>query len=86
VLTSIVVAMTFRLIPVLEGMALAWPWLRTVAFVALLGAVILRTTQGLAVGGWPRLGPAVALSGALAWIALAAVAVSLAAAMIRRAG
>jgi hypothetical protein len=86
VLTSIVVAMTFRLIPVLEGVALSWPWLRMVAFVALLGAVILRTTQGLAVGGWPRLGPAVALSGALAWIALAAVAVSLAAAMIRRAG
>jgi hypothetical protein len=83
VLTSIVVAMTFRLIPVLEGMALAWPWLRTVAFVALLGAVILRTTQGLAVGGWPRLGPAVAFSGVLAWIALATVAVSLAAAMLR---
>ncbi len=86
VLTSIVVAMTFRLIPVLEGVVLSWPWLRMVAFVALLGAVILRTAQGLAVGGWPRLGPAVALSGALAWIALAAVAASLAAAMIRRAG
>jgi len=86
VLTSIVVAMTFRLIPVLEGVVLSWPWLRMVAFVALLGAVILRMAQGLAVGGWPRLGPAVALSGALAWIALAAVAVSLAAAMIRRAG
>ena len=86
VLTSIVVAMTFRLIPVLEGVALSWPWLRTVALVTLLGAVILRTAQGLAAGGWPRLGPAVALSGTLAWIALAAVTVSLAAAMLRRAG
>jgi hypothetical protein len=83
VLTSIVVAMTFRLIPVLEGVALSWPWLRTVAFVALLGAVILRTAQALALDGGSWLGPAVALSGALAWIALAAAAVSLTAAMIR---
>jgi hypothetical protein len=82
-LTSVVVAMTFRLIPVLEGVALPWPRLRTVAFVALLGAVILRTTQGLAIYGWPGLGPAVALSGMLAWIALAAVTTTLAAVMIR---
>jgi hypothetical protein len=84
-LTSVVVAMTFRLIPVLEGVALPWPGLRTVAFVALLGAVILRTAQGLAIYGWPGLGPAVALSGVLAWIALAAVAATLAAVMIRAA-
>jgi hypothetical protein len=83
VLTSVVVAMTFRLIPVLEGTALAWPGLRTVALVALAGAVILRTAQGLAAHGWPWLGPAVVLSGVLVWIALAAVAVNLTAAMIR---
>ena len=83
VLMSVVVAMTFRLIPVLEGTALAWPGLRTVALVALVGAVILRSAQGVAVHGWPWLGPAVVLSGALAWIALAAVAVSLTAAIIR---
>jgi uncharacterized protein involved in response to NO len=83
VLTSIVVAMTFRLIPVLEGVALSWPGLRTVAFVALLASVFLRMAQGLAVYGWPWLGPAVALSGVLAWIALAAVTVSLTAAMLR---
>lgn len=85
-LTSVVVAMTFRLIPVLEGAALPWPGLRTVAFAALLGAVILRTAQALAVSGWPGLGLAVALSGVLAWIALAAVATNLTAVMIRRAG
>lgn len=83
VLTSVVVAMTFRLIPVLEGTALPWPRLRTVALVALVGAVILRTAQLPAAHGWPWLGPAVVLSGGLAWIALAAVAVSLTAAMIR---
>jgi len=82
-LTSVVVAMTFRLIPVLEGAGLPWPGLRTVAFAALLGAVILRTAQGLAVYRWPGLGPTVAFSGVLAWIALAAVAVNLTAAMIR---
>lgn len=82
-LTSVVVAMTFRLIPVLEGAPLPWPRLRTVAFAALLGSVVLRTAQGLAIYGWPGLGPAVALSGVLAWIAPAAVAASLAAVMIR---
>lgn len=85
-LTSVAVAMTFRLIPVLEGAALPWPGLRTVAFAALLGAVILRTAQALAVYGWPGLGLAVALSGVLAWIALAAVATNLTAVMTRRAG
>jgi hypothetical protein len=84
-LTSVVVAMTFRLIPVLEGTALAWPGLRTVALGALLGAVILRTSQVLAVDGWRGLGAAVALSGVLAWIALAAVALNLAAAVFRSA-
>jgi hypothetical protein len=85
-LTSVVVGMTFRLIPVLEGTALPWPRLRTVAFVALLGAIVLRTAQGLAVHDGPGLGPAIALSGVLAWIALTAVTANLTAAMIRRAG
>ena len=84
-LTSVVVAMTFRLIPVLEGTALPWPRLRTVAFVALVGAIVLRTAQGLAVHDWPGCGLAITLSGALAWIALASVAANLFAAMIRRA-
>jgi hypothetical protein len=73
---SVVVAMTFRLIPVLEGAPLPWPRLRAVAFVALLGAVVLRTAQGLA-ASWPGLGPLVVLSGVLAWIALTTAAVSL---------
>jgi hypothetical protein len=85
-LTSVVVAMTFRLIPVLEGTALPWPRLRTVAFVALLGAIVLRTAQGLALGNGPPLGAAIALSGVLAWIALAAVTANLTAAMLRRPG
>jgi hypothetical protein len=85
-LTSVVVAMTFRLIPVLEGTALPWPRLRTVALVALLGAIVLRTAQGLTGLDAARLGPAVALSGMLAWTALAAVTANLAAAMLRRPG
>ena len=76
-LTSVVVAMTFRLIPVLEGVALPWPGLRDVAFAALLGSVVLRTAQGLVVHGWPELAPAVALSGLLAWIAVVAAAANL---------
>jgi hypothetical protein len=82
-LTSVVVAMTFRLIPVLEGTALPWPRLRQVALVALLGAVTLRTTQGLVLLGWPGLGAGIALSGVLAWVALAAVAANLTAVMVR---
>jgi hypothetical protein len=85
-LTSVVVAMIFRLIPVLEGTALPWPRLRTVALVALLGAILLRSVQGLTVYAWPGLHAAVAASGVLAWIALAAVAANLTAAMRRPAG
>jgi hypothetical protein len=76
-LSSLVVAMTFRLIPVLEGAALPWPGLRNLAFTALLASVLLRTAQGLVMSGWPGLGPAVVFSGALAWIALIAVAANL---------
>jgi hypothetical protein len=83
VLTAVVIAMTFRLIPVLEGAALPWPRLRAVVLVALVGAVLLRSAQGLAAHGGAGLHGAVVLSGVLAWIALAAVAASLAAAMLR---
>jgi uncharacterized protein involved in response to NO len=83
-LTSVVVAMTFRLIPVLEGVALPWPGLRHVALGALLASVLLRTAQGVTVYGWSGLRPAVVLSGPLAWIALAAVAVNLVAAVASR--
>jgi hypothetical protein len=83
-LTSVVVAMTFRLIPVLEGTALPWPRLRGVAFVALLGAVVLRTLPAPAVHLGPGLGLALVLSGVLTWIALAAVTVNLTVAMGRR--
>jgi hypothetical protein len=84
-LTSLVVAMTFRLIPALEGTPLRWPFLRGVALWALLGSVLLRTSQiAIAIGGRP-LAYAVALSGALAWLAVAAVGLSLVAAMVARA-
>jgi hypothetical protein len=76
-LGSVVVAMAFRLIPTLEAAALPWPGLRAVAFWSLLGAVVLRTSEILVAHGWPALAPLVALSGMLAWIALAAVAATL---------
>jgi uncharacterized protein involved in response to NO len=79
VLTTVVAAMVFRLVPVLEGHALPWPGSRAVAFWLLLGAVVLRTME-LAVGvGVRALAPAVALSGLAVWGALAAVAANLAA-------
>lgn len=83
-LTSVVAAMTFRLIPVLEGTPLRWPWLRGVTFWALLAAVILRTSQAaVGVGGRP-LAHAVALSGVLVWLTVTAVGASVAAAMVMR--
>jgi hypothetical protein len=84
VLASVVVAMTFRLIPVLELTALAWPRLRGVAFVALLGAVLARSAQVLLPDGGVWLRWLVVLSGGLAWIALACAAANLGAAMRRR--
>ena len=78
-LTSIVVAMAFRLLVVLEARALAWPRLRVVAFWALLGGVVLRTSEVLVAWGVPGLAPWVPLSGLLVWTALACVAANLAA-------
>jgi hypothetical protein len=81
-LTSIVAAMAFRLIPILEATPLRWPSLRLVTFWALLAAVVLRTSQvAVGVGGRP-LAHVVALSGVFAWLAVAAVAVGLVAAML----
>ncbi len=77
VLTAIVAAMAFRLIPVLERRPLAWPAGRAVAFWLLLGAVVLRTAEVLVSAGLRALAPAVALSGLAAWGALAAVGVNL---------
>ncbi|HSB40225.1 MAG TPA: NnrS family protein [Methylomirabilota bacterium] len=86
VLTSVVAAMVFRLIPVLEGRALPWPRLRHVALWCLAGGVTLRTAQVLVGAGWAGAAPWVALSGVLVWIALACVGANLAAAIGARTG
>lgn len=80
---SFVVAMAFRLIPVFEGVALPWPRLRTVAFWALLGGIVLRTVEVPIAHAMPQLAPLVAVSGLLVWIALAAVTANLLAAISR---
>jgi hypothetical protein len=86
VMGGIVVAMTFRLIPVLEAAPLPWPWLRAVALAALVGSVALRSAEVLvgAGGAVPVLVPLVALSGPLAWLAFAAPAANLVAILWRR--
>ncbi len=83
-LTSVVVAMTFRLIPVLEGRALPWPWLRHVAFGGLLAGVLLRTAEVLVGFGWGGIAPWIPLSGVLIWLALLAVAANLLGAIAAR--
>jgi hypothetical protein len=82
--TAVVVAMAFRLIPVLEGVALPWPWLRTVALASLIAAVVARTAQVPIAYLAPSLAPVVALSGVLVWIALVSVGANLVAAIARR--
>jgi hypothetical protein len=84
VLTSVVVAMAFRLIPVLEGRALRWPRLRQVALWSLAAGVVLRTAEVLVGVGWPAPAPWVALSGVLIWIAVACVGANLAGAICAR--
>lgn len=76
-LGAVVVAMAFRLIPVLTGRGLRWPWLRHVALAALAGSVVLRTAELLPLTGLPASGLAVVASGVLAWVAFACVATSL---------
>jgi hypothetical protein len=84
VLTTVVVAMMFRLLPVLERRALAWPGARPAALWLLLGAVVLRAAEVAVSAGFRWLAPAVALSGLAVWGALAAVAVNLGAAALVR--
>jgi hypothetical protein len=86
VLTSMVVAMVFRLIPVLEGRALRWPRLRGVALWCLAAGVILRSAEVLIGAGWPAPARWVALSGILIWIAVACVGANLVAAIGARGG
>jgi NnrS protein len=81
VLTSVAIAMAFRLIPVLEGRALPWPRLRQVALWSLAAGVVLRSAEVLVGMGWPVPAPLVALSGILIWIAVACVGANLVAAI-----
>jgi hypothetical protein len=80
-LTSVAVAMLFRLIPVLEGRALPWPRLRRVSLWSLAAGVLLRSAEVLVGAGWAAAAPGVALSGLLVWIAVACVGANLAAAI-----
>lgn len=85
-LTSMALAMTFRLIPVLEAVPLSSPRLRGVAFWSLLGGIVLRTSEVLADWGWEAVLPWVPLSGLLVWLALACAAANLVGAMRPRPG
>jgi hypothetical protein len=76
-LTAMVVAMAFRLIPVFEGVPVPWPRLRSLAFAALLGGVVLRSGEVLADWLWAGVLPWLPLSGVLVWLALACVLASL---------
>jgi hypothetical protein len=81
-LTSVVVAMVFRLIPVLEGRALPWPRLRGVALGALFLGVLLRSGEVVVGHGWNGRAPWVPLSGVLVWMALACAGVNLLGAIV----
>lgn len=82
-LTAMVVAMAFRLIPVLEGVPLPWPGLRGPALGALLAAVVLRSAEALADYGLDGVLPWLPLSGVFVWLALACVAANLLGAIAR---
>jgi hypothetical protein len=71
VIGAVVIAMTFRLVPVLEGRPLPWPALRAVALWSLTAAVLVRTAQG-----WLPAG-AREVAGVLAFVAFACPAVAL---------
>jgi hypothetical protein len=85
-LTSMVVGMGFRLIPVVEGVALPWPRLREVAFWALLAAVLLRTSEVLADYGVEAILGLLPFSGGLVWVALACLGAGFVGTVIRRRG
>ncbi len=75
--------MGFRFLPVIEGVRVALPWARHVAFWMLLAAVALRTAElgaDYLHEGFLR---AAALSGFLAWLALAAWGLAVALTMRR---
>jgi hypothetical protein len=76
-LTAMVLGMGFRLLPVLAGVPLRWPWLRGVAFWALLAGVLVRTAEVLADYGAIGVLPIVPLSGVLVWLALGCLAANL---------
>jgi hypothetical protein len=82
-LTGVTLAMALRLAPLLEGRPLPWPALRSVALWALAGAVLLRTSEVLADWGWPPALALAPLAGALAWVAILAVAASVAGTVFR---
>jgi hypothetical protein len=84
--TSMVLGMGFRLVPVVEGRAVPWPALRPVAFWALLAGVLLRTAEILADYGFEGVLPLVPLSGTLVWVALACLGAGFLGAAIRRSG
>jgi uncharacterized protein involved in response to NO len=71
VIGAVVIAMTFRLIPVLERRALPRAPLREIALAALIAAVVLRTAQGVLPPVWRE------VSGVLAVVAFACPAVGL---------
>lgn len=76
-LAGVVVAMAFRLVPVLEARPLPWPRLRALAFWSLLAAVVTRSAEPLLALGLREVALFVPLSGLLAWITLACVGVTL---------
>lgn len=80
---SVVIAMTFRLIPALERRPLPWSVLRTVALWSMVAGVALRTAHGIGVFESLPPGAPTAASGAVVWIAFACVGVSVVA---RRSG
>jgi hypothetical protein len=83
-LTAVAIAMTFRLIPVLEGRALPWPRLRAVALWALAAGVVLRSAETLLGLGLGWMAPAVALSGLFVWAAVLCAGTNLLGAVVRR--
>lgn len=84
-LTSVVVAMMFRLVPVLEGRRLRWPGLRRVALWSLAGGILLRSAEVLVGLGWTALASWIPLSGLLVWLAVACAAANLIASIGARA-
>lgn len=85
-LTAMVLAMGFRLVPMIEGVAVPWPRLRELAFGALVTGVLLRTAEVLADYGLVGALAIVPLSGALVWLALGCLAACALGAVVRRRG